>query len=135
MFRKISHVGLAVKNLDRAIQFYQDVLQMKVSGRKKVESQGVEMAFVDVGGSAQLELIAPLREDGSVARFIEKRGPGIHHICVEVEDIEKEIAHLLDNGVTMIDQEPRTGASGDRIAFIHPKSMIGALIELKEVKK
>ena len=135
MFRKISHVGLAVKNLDRAIQFYQDVLQMKVSGRKKVESQGVEMAFVDVGGSAQLELIAPLREDGSVARFIEKRGPGIHHICVEVEDIEKEIAHLLDNGVTMIDQEPRTGASGDRIAFVHPKSMIGALIELKEVKK
>jgi len=135
MFRKISHVGLAVKNLDRAIQFYQDVLRMKVSGRKKVESQGVEMAFVDVGGSAQLELIAPLREDGSVARFIEKRGPGIHHICVEVEDIEKEIAHLRDNGVTMIDQEPRTGAGGDRIAFIHPKSMIGALIELKEVKK
>ena len=133
MFKKISHVGLAVRNLDRAIEFYRDVLQMKISGRKKVESQGVEVAFVDIAGSAQLELIAPLDHQSGVARFLDKHGPGIHHLCFEVEDLEKQIKHLIDHGITMIDTKPRVGAEGDRIAFIHPKSMLGALIELKEL--
>jgi len=132
MLKKISHIGLAVKNLDRAIEFYRDVLQMKVRGRKKVESQEIELAFVEIGGTAELELIAPLTENSGVARHLEKRGPGIHHICFEVENVENEIARLIDHGVTMIDQKPRTGAEGDKIAFAHPKSMLGVLIELKE---
>lgn len=132
MLKKISHIGLAVKNLDRAIEFYQDVLNMKVRGRKKVESQGIELAFVEIGGTAELELIAPLTENSGVARYIKKSGPGIHHICFEVENIESEIARLIDHGITMIDQKPRVGAEGDKIAFAHPKSMLGALIELKE---
>jgi len=132
MFKKVSHIGLAVKNLDRAIQFYEDVLGMKIRDRVKVDNQGVEIAFVDIGGDTELELLAPLREDSGVAKFLEKRGPGIHHFCVEVDNIEEQIKTLVEHGVTMIDEEPRVGAEGDKIAFAHPKSMIGALIELKE---
>ena len=132
MFKKISHLGLAVKNLDRAIEFYQDVLQLKVSRRIKVEDQGLEIALIDLGGNVQLELLAPLRLDSAVGRFLEKRGPGLHHFCVEVENIEKQIADLVEHGVAMVDEKPRRGAEGDKIAFIHPKSMLGALIELKE---
>jgi len=132
VFKKISHVGLAVKNLDRAIEFYRDVLHMKITDRKKIEDQGVEVAFVDIGGTAQLELLAPLNDHSPIARFLKQRGPGIHHFCVEVDNLEQQIAYLTDHGVTMVDTRPRMGAEGDRIAFVHPKSMLGALIELKE---
>ncbi len=132
MLKKVSHIGMAVKNLDRAIKFYRDVLQMEVRGRKKVADQGIEVAFLNIGGSTELELIAPLNENSTVAKFLEKRGPGIHHICFEVDDIESQIDHLTEHGVEMIDKKPRRGAEGDKIAFAHPKSMLGALIELKE---
>jgi len=132
MFNKVSHIGLAVKNLDRAIQFYEDVLGMKVSGRIKADEHGVEIAFVEIGGDTELELLAPLREDSGMAKFLAKHGPGIHHFCVEVDNIEEQIKSLVDSGVTMIDKKPRIGAGGDKIAFAHPKSMLGALIELKE---
>jgi methylmalonyl-CoA epimerase len=107
---------------------------MEIRDRIKVESQGVEIAFLKIGGTAELELLAPLSEDSGVARFLAKHGPGIHHICFEVDDIEQRIAWLTDHGVAMIDEKPRTGGEGDKIAFAHPKSMLGVLTELKEVK-
>jgi len=134
MFKKVSHIGLAVKNLDRAIQFYEDVLGMKIRDRVRVDDMGIEVAFVDIGGDTELELLAPLREGNSIAKFLEKHGPGIHHFCMEVDNIEEQIKTLVEHGVTMIDEKPRIGAEGDKIAFAHPKSTIGALIELKEVQ-
>jgi methylmalonyl-CoA/ethylmalonyl-CoA epimerase len=134
MLKKISHIGIAVINLDRAIEFYRDVLQMEILDRIKVESQGVEIAFLKIGGTAELELLAPLSEDSGVAHYLAKHGPGIHHICFEVDDIEQRIAWLTDHGVTMIDKKTRTGNEGDKIAFVHPKSMLGVLMEFKEVK-
>ncbi|MFC1476284.1 methylmalonyl-CoA epimerase [Candidatus Zixiibacteriota bacterium] len=134
MLKKISHIGLAVKNLDRAIEFYRDVLQMEIRERVKVADHGVEIAFIKIGGTAELELLAPLSEDSGVARFLAQHGPGIHHICYEVDDLAQRIAWLTDHGVAMIDERPRTGAAGDQIAFAHPKSMLGILTEFKEVK-
>lgn len=134
MLKKISHIGLAVKNLDRAIEFYRDVLQMEIRNRVKVESQGVEIAFIKIGGTAELELLAPLREDSGVARFLAKQGPGLHHICFEMDNIEQRLDWLKDHGVAMIDETPRVGAEGDKIAFAHPKSMLGVLTEFKEKK-
>jgi methylmalonyl-CoA epimerase len=135
MLKKISHIGLAVINLDRAIEFYRDVLKMDIRGRVKVESQGVEIAFIKIGGTTELELLSPLREDNGVARFLAKHGPGLHHICYEVDNIGERLAWLKDHGISLIDEQPRTGAEGDKIAFANPKSMLGVLTEFKEVRK
>jgi len=135
MLKKISHIGLAVLNIDRAIEFYRDVLKMEIRGRVKVESQGVEIAFLNIGGTAEVELLAPLRDDSGVARFLAKHGPGIHHICYEVDDIEQRLTWLKDHGVALIDEQPRIGAEGDKIAFARPESMLGVLTEFKELRK
>jgi methylmalonyl-CoA/ethylmalonyl-CoA epimerase len=126
---KIDHLGIAVKSIDEALKFYRDVLGLSLSGTEIVEEQGVEVAMLPIGES-RVELLQPTGENSPVARFIEKRGPGIHHICIEVEDISARLAEFKAAGAQLIDEQPRRGAGGHLIAFVHPKSTSGVLIEL-----
>ena len=132
MLKNISHVAFAVVNLDRACEFYRDVLGAEIYGRKVVEEQKTEVAFVKIGGTTKLELVAPVGDDSPIASFLAKKGPGIHHICFEVDGIEDRLHYLADHGIKLVNPEPRRGAEGDKIAFLHPTSTLGALIEFCE---
>ncbi len=132
MLTKINHIGIAVTSLDEAIPFYRDNLGMAFAGIEEVAEQKVRVAMVKIGES-KIELLEPTSEDSPVAKFIEKNGAGMHHIAYEVADIEAAIATLRADGVRMIDEKPRDGAHGTRIAFIHPKSSNGVLTELCQV--
>jgi methylmalonyl-CoA/ethylmalonyl-CoA epimerase len=129
MLTKINHIGIAVKSLEESLPFYRDNLGMTFAGIEEVAEQKVKVAMLQIGES-KIELLEPTSEDSPVAKFIEKNGPGIHHLAYEVEDIESAIAKLLADGARMIDEKPRTGAHDTRIAFIHPKSSNGVLTEL-----
>lgn len=129
MLAKISHIGIAVKSLEESIPFYRDQLAMPFAGIEEVAEQKVRVAMLQVGES-MIELLEPTSDDSPVAKFIEKNGPGIHHLAYEVADIEAAIARLLAEGARMIDERPRNGAHGTRIAFVHPKSSNGVLTEL-----
>ncbi|KAB0667467.1 methylmalonyl-CoA epimerase [Oryzomonas japonica] len=129
MLTRINHIGIAVRSLDETLPFYRDNLGMAFAGIEEVAEQKVRVAMLQVGES-KIELLEPTSEDSPVAKFLEKNGPGIHHLAYEVEDIEAAIARLLAEGARMIDQRPRTGAHGTRIAFVHPKSSNGVLTEL-----
>lgn len=134
MMNKIDHVGIAVSNLEEAIALYQDKIGMTCAGSEEVADQKVRAAFFPAGESS-LELLEPTSEDSPIAKFIAKRGQGIHHLALGVDDVEAAIASLKAKGVQMIDHTPRQGAHGARIAFIHPKSTPGILIELCERKQ
>jgi methylmalonyl-CoA epimerase len=128
---KIDHVAIAVESIEEALPYYRDVLGLEFRGEETVEEQQVRVAFLGIGESA-IELVEPLDETGPVARFIGKHGEGIHHIALDVESIEAVLeAHRLAN-LKLIDTVPRKGARGKKIAFIHPKSAHGVLIELCE---
>lgn len=129
MLTKINHIGIAVKSLDETIPFYRDNLGMEFQGIEEVAEQKVRVAMLVIGES-KIELLEPTSADSPVARFIEKNGPGIHHVAYEVADIEVAIAKLMADGARMIDEKPRAGAHGTRIAFVHPKSSNGVLTEL-----
>jgi methylmalonyl-CoA/ethylmalonyl-CoA epimerase len=129
MLTKINHIGIAVKSLDDSLPFYRDNLGMTFTGIEEVTEQKVRVAMLQVGES-KIELLEPTSEDSPVAKFIEKNGPGIHHLAYEVEDIEAAIARLMADGARMIDEKPRNGAHGTRIAFVHPKSSNGVLTEI-----
>lgn len=129
MLTKIDHIGIAVKSLDDALPFYRDNLGMSFAGIEEVVEQKVRVAMLVIGES-KIELLEPTSADSPLARFIEKNGPGIHHLAYEVEDIEAAIARLMSEGTQMIDEKPRSGAHGTRIAFLHPKSSLGVLTEL-----
>jgi methylmalonyl-CoA/ethylmalonyl-CoA epimerase len=128
----VDHIGIAVTDLDQAIAHYSALAHTSVLLREKLASQGVELAFLSTGGT-KVELLAPLGEDSKIARFLQKRGPGLHHICYQVSDIEAELHRLTTLGLTLIDSTPRPGAFGSRIAFIAPQSCQGVLTELAEV--
>lgn len=130
---RIAHIGIAVKNLDDGIRAYHNGLGLSLHGRETVAGDRVRVAFLPVGDT-EVELLEPTDTDSPIARFIEKRGEGIHHIAFEVDDIEQALASLAENGFRLIDEKPRTGAGGTRVAFIHPKSVHGVLIELCEKK-
>ncbi len=132
MLTKINHIGIAVKSLEDTLPFYRDSLGMAFAGIEEVAEQKVRVAMLEVGES-KIELLEPTSEDSPVAKFIEKNGAGIHHIAYEVADIEAAIARLSAGGARMIDEKPRLGAHGARIAFIHPKSSNGVLTELCQV--
>lgn len=132
MLTKINHIGIAVNSLDETIPFYRDNLGMAFKGMEEVAEQLVKVAFLEVGES-KIELLEPTTHESPVARFLEKNGPGIHHIAYQVENIEAAIAKLESEGARMIDKVPRLGAHGARIAFIHPKSSNGVLTELCQV--
>lgn len=129
MLEKVNHIGIAVRTLEEAIPFYRDQLGMIFKGTEEVAEQRVRVAFFQVG-EAKIELLEPTAGDSPVAAFLEKNGPGMHHVAYEVADIEAAIAHLEAAGARMIDRAPRTGAHGTRIAFVHPKSSGGVLTEL-----
>ena len=127
---KIDHIGIAVRELEQALQVYQVALGLPVADIVEVPDQQVRVAFLPIGES-NIELVQPSSEASSTARFIDKRGEGIHHICVQVDDIDAALAQLKARGVPLIDQEPRAGAHG-RVAFLHPKGTHGVLLELVE---
>ncbi len=129
MLKKINHIGVAVKSLDETVPFYRDALGMEFKGEEEVAEQKVKVAMLQVGES-KIELLEPTSPDSPIAKFMEKNGPGMHHVAYEVDDIEAAIAHMLAQGARMIDELPRNGAHGTRIAFVHPKSSHSVLTEL-----
>lgn len=126
---KVDHIGIAVKNLDETLKFYTDALGLEVEGTETVEEQKVKVAFLPVGDT-EVELLESTSPDGPIAKFIEKKGEGIQHIAFKVENIEEAIKHMKEKGFRMIDEKPRYGAGGAKIAFCHPKSTYGVLLEL-----
>lgn len=129
MPRKISHIGIAVSSIEEAAPFYRDVLGMEYEGAETVAEQKVKVAFFAVGES-RIELLEATSPDSPVAKFLEKNGPGVHHIAYEVADLEQRLAQLKSAGVRLIDESPRLGAHHTRIAFLHPKTSGGVLTEL-----
>lgn len=130
---KIDHVGIAVPSIDEALKFYEGVLGVKATDTEVVEEQKVKVAFLPAGDS-EIELLESTDPEGPIAKFIEKKGAGMQHIALRVDDIEAALAELKAAGVKLIDETPRYGAGGARIAFIHPKATGGVLLELSERK-
>lgn len=126
---KIDHVGIAVKSLETAVPLYRDILGLSFLGEETVESEQVRVAFFRLG-EAKLELLEPTSPESPIARFIEKRGEGIHHIALRVEEIEAGLEGLEAAGIRLIHDRPKTGANGAQVAFLHPKSTQGVLYEL-----
>ena len=129
MLSKIEHIALAVKDLDKAIETYSALWGLTVEHRETVADQQVEEAMLLIG-ETYIQLLAPTSDQSTVARFIDKRGEGLHHIAYEVDDIDAALEHLAATGARMIDHEPRDGSRGTRIAFVHPASSAGVLVEL-----
>jgi methylmalonyl-CoA epimerase len=131
VFGRIDHIGVAVEDLDDAIALYQERLGMPLQHRETVEEQGVEAVLLGVGES-HVELLRPLGPDTAVGRFLARSGPGLHHVAYGTDDIQSAIDAARDAGLRLIDEEPRTGIRGSRVAFLHPKSTGGVLTELVE---
>lgn len=129
----MDHIGIAVRSLETTLPFYTEVLKLPLIGIEEVESQKVRVAFLKAG-ETKLELLEPTTQDSTIAQFIEKRGEGMHHIALGVNSIEERIIEMKEKGIRMIDEEPRIGAGGAHIAFMHPKSASGVLVELCEKK-
>ncbi len=128
---KIAHIGIAVESIEQWIGFYRDVLGLDYGGSEEVPEQKVRVAFLTIGESS-IELLEPTSDDSPIAKFLEKRGSGIHHIAIQVDDIEAALARHREAGARLIDNEPRIGAHNMKIAFIHPKASGGVLLELCE---
>jgi len=129
MPQKISHIGIAVHDIEAAAKFYTEALGLELGGIEEVPDQKVKVAFLPIG-EVRLELVQPTSPDSPVAKFLEKNGPGFHHIAYQVADTGAEIERLLGAGVRMVDQQPRGGAHNTRVAFVHPKASGGVLTEL-----
>jgi len=127
----LDHIGIAVKDLDAALAFYRDALGLEIEGTEDVPSQQVRVHFASVG-DPKIELLEATAPSSPIAKYIEKRGPGIHHLTLRVDDVAAALASLKARGVRLIDEKPRPGAEGSMIAFIHPSSTGGVLIELKQ---
>ncbi|MGH2922879.1 MAG: methylmalonyl-CoA epimerase [Solirubrobacterales bacterium] len=131
MLGRIDHVGVATEDLDGAIALYEGTLGMPVAHRETVESQGVEAVLLDVG-DGHVELLRPLGPDTPVGRYLEKEGPGLHHVAYAVDDIDGALERLKEAGIELIDSEARTGIRDSRVAFVHPKATGGVLTEIVE---
>ncbi|NNC42066.1 MAG: methylmalonyl-CoA epimerase [Acidimicrobiia bacterium] len=131
MLINLDHVGIAVENLNESLATFKELYGVEPMHRETVASQGVEEAMLSVGGS-YVQLLQPIDEDGPVARFLRQRGQGMHHLAFAVADIEAALRHLESQGARLVDVEPRIGGQGKRIAFVHPRSFGGTLIELVE---
>ncbi|SFJ55898.1 methylmalonyl-CoA epimerase [Thermoflavimicrobium dichotomicum] len=127
--QQIEHIGIAVKSLQESVPFYTDLLGLKLLGFDTVESEKVKVAFLEIG-ETRLELLEPTSPDSPIAKFIEKKGEGIHHIAFRVDDAVKRLNFLKEKGIRLIHEVPKEGAHGNLIAFLHPKSTQGVLIEL-----
>jgi len=133
MYVGVEHVGIAVKNLDEAVRIYRDILGFKLEGIQVLAERKLRIALFSTGGATQIELLEPLDKDGAIAKFLETRGEGIHHFAVQTDNIETALADFKKSGVALIDEKPRAGAEGKLVAFVHPRSTKGVLLEL--VKK
>ncbi len=133
MINKVSHIGIAVKNIEEAAKFYQK-LGLEIESIEVVEAQKVRVAFIPVGKEVRLELLEPTSEDSPVAKFMEKKGEGIHHLALESSNLVESLEKLANDDVRLIDKVPRKGAHNADIAFIHPKSTRGILLELCKEK-
>jgi methylmalonyl-CoA/ethylmalonyl-CoA epimerase len=131
MFSRIDHIGVAVEEIDAALELYRDGFQLEVAHREIVEEQGVEAVLLDVGEN-HVELIAPLSPDTPVGKFLAKQGPGLHHVAYQVSDIDATLEALKQAGMRLIDEQPRTGIRGSRVAFMHPRATAGVLTEIVE---
>ena len=131
VFEKIDHIGIAVADLEKALSFYRDQIGLEFKGTEVVEEQKVKVAFFPVGES-KIELLESTEPSGPVGIFIEKKGEGIHHLSFRVINIEEKLKELKEKGIALIDEKPRYGAGGAKIAFLHPKSTGGVLIEICE---
>jgi methylmalonyl-CoA/ethylmalonyl-CoA epimerase len=131
LFGRIDHIGVAVEDLDAAIELYSSSFQMREQHRETVEEQGVEAVLLEVG-EGHVELIKPLGPETGVAKFIAKNGPGLHHVAYATDDIDAALSAVREAGLKLIDQEPRTGIRQSRVAFLHPRSTGGVLTELVE---
>jgi methylmalonyl-CoA/ethylmalonyl-CoA epimerase len=134
MFGRIDHIGVAVADLDAAIDLHVNAYGMELVHRETVAEQGVEAVLLDVGEN-HVELLSPLSEDTPVGRFLAKRGPGLHHVAYQVDDIDAALEALRNQGMRMIDEQPRTGIRASRVAFLHPSASGGVLTELVEPAK
>jgi methylmalonyl-CoA epimerase len=126
---KLDHIGIATRQLDEALALWRDALGLEVESTEEVAEQGVRIAMLPVG-ETRIELLEPLSETSPVGKFLEKRGPGIHHLAIRVTDIRASLASLKAKGTRLIDETPRTGAGGCLVAFVHPSSTNGVLLEL-----
>lgn len=129
MIKKVSHIGIAVKSIEASLEFYTK-LGLEVEAIEVVESQKVRVAFLPVGTEVRIELLEPTSEESTVAKFIEKKGEGVHHIALAVDNLQARLDTLAEEGIRLIDTKPRPGAHGADIAFLHPKSTGGILLEL-----
>ena len=128
----IDHIGIAISDLGESLKFFRDTLGLELEPPEEVPSQRVRAHFLQAG-DATVELVEPTADDSPIAKFIARRGPGLHHLCLRVDDIVAALAELKTKGVTLIDDTPRPGAHGSLVAFIHPSSTHGVLVELKQV--
>ena len=131
MLARIDHIGVAVEDLDAALALYERDFAIELVHRETVESQGVEAVLLDVGEN-HVELLAPLGEDTPVGKFLAKKGPGLHHVAYQTADIDAELERLKEAGLRLIDEQPRTGIRGSRVAFLHPAATGGVLTEIVE---
>ena len=129
MFARVDHIGVAVEDLDAALALYGDALDMPVAHREVVEQQGVEAVLLDVGEN-HVELLRPLGPDTPVGKFLAARGPGLHHVAYQVQDIDAALDRLREQGLRLIDERPRVGIRGSLVAFVHPKASHGVLTEI-----
>ncbi|MDX6677234.1 MAG: methylmalonyl-CoA/ethylmalonyl-CoA epimerase [Solirubrobacteraceae bacterium] len=134
VFTRVDHIGVAVEDIDAALELYERDYEMTLVHREVVSEQGVEAVLLDVGEN-HVELLAPLGPDTPVGKFLAKRGPGMHHVAYQVTDIDAALASLREAGVRLIDEQPRTGIRGSRVAFLHPKSSGGVLTEIVQPAK
>ncbi len=131
MFRRIDHIGVAVEEIEASLELWRERFQMEVAHREVVQEQGVEAVLLDVGEN-HVELLAPLGADTPVGKFLAKKGPGLHHVAYQVADIDATLATLRQAGVALIDEQPRVGIRGSRVAFLHPRATQGVLTEIVE---
>jgi methylmalonyl-CoA epimerase len=134
MFARVDHIGVAVEDLDAAIALHEEAYGMAVAHREVVEEQGVEAVLLDVGEN-HVELLRPLKPETPVGRFLSKRGPGLHHVAYQVTDVQATLDTLRERGLRLIDEAPRTGIRGSRVAFLHPDSSGGVLTEIVQPPK
>jgi methylmalonyl-CoA/ethylmalonyl-CoA epimerase len=131
VFTRIDHIGVAVEQIEPTLELYRDSFQMTIAHREVVEEQGVEAVLLDVGEN-HVELLAPLGAETPVGRFLAKNGPGLHHVAYQVPDIDATLGRLKQAGLALIDEQPRIGIRGSRVAFMHPRATAGVLTEIVE---
>jgi methylmalonyl-CoA/ethylmalonyl-CoA epimerase len=130
--KRIDHIAILVDDMEKTLGFWSQALGMEVSDIQDVPTEAAQIAFLPTGGS-EIELVRPTTDDSGLAKYLEKRGPGMHHVCLEVDDIAGMLRQLEGQGIQLINDEPRTAADGRKYAFIHPKSANGVLVELYEI--